>query len=82
MRIYKNVEANTKSIIKFLNINNTDRLITTLPKIPTVSLLNTHLFMGSTIILNDYSVIQREFWKLLIKTKATTFEEFHILLNY
>lgn len=72
---YKNVEANTKSIIKFLNINNTDRLITTLPPDYTYgfSLLNTHLFMGSTIILNDYSVIQREFWKLLIKTKATTF---------
>ncbi len=72
---YKNVEANTKSIIKFLNINNKDRLITTLPPDYTYgfSLLNTHLCKGSTIVINDYSVIQREFWELLNKTKATTF---------
>jgi len=72
---YKNVEANTKSIVKFLKINNTDRLITTLPPDYTYgfSLLNTHLFKGSSIILNDYSIIQREFWDLLTKTKATTF---------
>ncbi len=72
---YQNVKANTKSIVNFLNINKNDKLITTLPPDYTYgfSLLNTHLFKESTIIINDYSVLQREFWELLNKTKATTF---------
>ena len=72
---YKNLEYNTKSIVKFLKINSDDKLITTLPPDYTYgfSLLNTHLFKGSSIVLNNYSIIQREFWELLKKTKATTF---------
>ncbi len=72
---YKNIENNTKSITNFLKITSQDKLITTLPPDYTYgfSLLNTHLFKGSTIILNDYSIVQRQFWELLKKTKATTF---------
>ena len=72
---YKNIESNTKSIVKFLSIKSSDKLITTLPPDYTYgfSQINTHLYKSSTIILNDYSIIQRDFWELLCKTQATTF---------
>ena len=72
---YNNIEENSKAIIKFLKIKPSDRLITTLPVDYTYgfSQINTHLIQNSNIIINNFSLIQKEFWNLLIKSKATTF---------
>ena len=63
---YKNYENNSKDIIKSLNINSSSTVITTLPISYTygLSVINTHLLSGAKIILNEKSIISREFWKL------------------
>ena len=50
-------------------------MITTLPVDYTYgfSQLNTHLIQNASIIINRYSLLQKEFWNLLQKSKATTF---------
>ena len=72
---YENLIANTRSIIKYLNIKNTDRLITTLQPSYSygLSMLNTHLYNGASIVLNNYSIIEKNFWKLLKDNKVKTF---------
>ena len=72
---YENIYHNTRSIIKYLKISHRDRLITTLPVDYTFgfSQINTHLCSNAKIILNNFSVIQKQFWDLLTKSKATTF---------
>ncbi|MDA7713976.1 AMP-binding protein [Candidatus Pelagibacter sp.] len=61
---HKNYISNTKSIIKGLKIKKNYSTITTLPISYTfgLSIINTHLFAGTTIILNENSVLQKDFW--------------------
>ena len=72
---YSNLESNTVSITKFLNIRSNDITITTLPLsyVYGLSILNTHLYRGGKIILNNSSVIQPDFWKKLNLFKVTNF---------
>lgn len=71
----ENLISNTVSICDYLNIKSDSRHITTLPINYTygLSCINTHLYSGAKIILNDYSILQSQFWKLFIKTLPTTF---------
>lgn len=72
---YKNIEANTKSIVKYLNIEETERAITTLPMNYTygISIINTHLMTGACLILTEKGLMQKEFWQQLKENKATSF---------
>ena len=72
---YKNLLSNTKSICEYLKISSDSRAITTLTIHYSLSLsiINTHLYKQGSIILNDHTVIQREFWSMLEKYEATTF---------
>ena len=72
---YQNIDSNTRSIIEYLGIIGSDRAITTLPMHYTygLSIINTHFASGSTILLNDAAVLQKEFWIMFKKYKATTF---------
>ena len=38
-----------------------------------LSIINTHLYNGATIVLNKYSVIEREFWNKVQNYKVTNF---------
>ena len=62
---YQNYKTNTKNIIEALCINKQDSVITTLPISYTfgLSVINTHFYIGGKIILNEYSIIQKEFWE-------------------
>lgn len=70
-----NLRSNCEMIISSLPMKDGDIAITTLPFHYSygLSILNTHLLAGLTIQLNEYSVVQREFWKLLYNSKSTTF---------
>ena len=70
-----NLLSNTKSIINSLKINKNDRTITTMPLSYSygLSIFNTHLYCGSSIVINQYSVLERNFWKLLDKYKVNNF---------
>lgn len=72
---YKNIQSNITSIIECLDINTTERAITTLPMNYTygLSIINTHLYAGASFILTEKAVTQKEFWLQLKKHEATSF---------
>ena len=72
---YKNLMANASSIIDYLEIDETDKPITTLPMNYSygLSIINSHLLKGATLILTDRSIVQKEFWELCRAEQATTF---------
>lgn len=71
----ENIYDNTSKISKALNISFKDRAITTMPPFYSyaLSILNTHLENGASIILNKYSIIDKKFWNLFNKFKPTNF---------
>ena len=70
----KNLYANCKSIVEYLNIKSDHRAITNLPLYYSygLSILNTHLFMGASIVVSDKSVMSKEFWPIFKTNKVTT----------
>lgn len=72
---YKNIQANTRSIVEYLAIGETERAITTLPMNYTygLSIINTHLAAGATLLLTCKTLMQREFWDFFTQQKATSF---------
>lgn len=73
---YKNIESNTKSIIEYLGIDENDRAITVLPMNYTygISIINTHLWTGGSLILTEKGLMQKEFWQQLKNFEATSFD--------
>ncbi len=71
---YQNLQSNSESIAQYLNISNTDKPITTLPMHYTygLSIINSHLSKGSTIVLTNKSLIDRTFWELIKNHEVTT----------
>lgn len=72
---YKNIKANTQSIVEYLKLDSTERPITTLPMNYTygLSIINSHLAVGATILLTEKSIMQREFWNFFTEQGATSF---------
>lgn len=72
---YTNIEENAKSIAAYLELDETERPITTLPMNYTygLSIINSHLLVGATILLTETSYAQRGFWDFFRREKATSF---------
>lgn len=72
---YGNIQANTASIVEYLGIGPGERAITTLPMNYTygLSIVNTHLIAGATLLLTEKSLMQREFWNFFGEHAATSF---------
>lgn len=72
---YGNIRANTDSIVEYLHLDSSERPITTLPMNYTygISIINSHLDVGATILLTDKSIVQREFWNFFETQGATSF---------
>lgn len=72
---YENIKANTASIVEYLKLDSTERPITTLPMNYTygLSIINSHLAVGATILLTEKSIMQREFWNFFTEQRATSF---------
>ncbi|MDR2940974.1 MAG: AMP-binding protein [Treponema sp.] len=72
---YANIRANTESIVKYLEIDATERPITTLPMSYTygLSIINSHLWVGASIILTQKTLMQKEFWQQFKDYGATSF---------
>lgn len=70
----KNVLANAESIAEYLEIDENERPVTTLPSYYSygVSVINSHLIKGATILLKEGTVAQREFWNFMKEYKATS----------
>jgi acyl-CoA synthetase (AMP-forming)/AMP-acid ligase II len=71
----RNIQANAESIAAYLDLTDRDRAITTLPMAYCygLSVINSHLNRGASVVLTDRSVIDPEFWELLRRTRATSF---------
>lgn len=72
---YFNVMTNAKQIAEYLELDETERPITTLPMNYTYgcSIINSHLLVGATILLTDKTLMDRGFWSFLKEQKATSF---------
>ena len=70
----RNIIANAESIAEYLRIDNNERPITMLPMYYSygLSIINSHLLKGATILLTDKSYAQREFWNFLRENEATS----------
>ena len=62
---YENLYSNTFAIIDYLKIKRYFNYYIATKLFLWSSLLNSHLQVGSTIIFNDYSFIDKKFWNLL-----------------
>lgn len=71
---YENLQENAKSIASYLELDETERPITMLPMNYTygLSVINSHLLKGATILMTETSYAQRGFWDFFRKEKATS----------
>lgn len=72
---YNNVLDNAKSIVNYLRLDDTERPITTLPMNYTygLSIINSHLLVGATILVTEKTLMQKEFWDFFKSQGATSF---------
>lgn len=72
---YGNVLSNARSIVQYLELNETERPITTLPMNYTygLSIINSHLLVGATLLLTEKGLMQKEFWRFFKEAEATSF---------
>ncbi len=72
---YENILDNAQSIAEYLKLDSSERPITTLPMnyVYGLSIINSHLLVGATILLTDKGLMQKEFWKFFKEAEATSF---------
>ena len=70
----RNIIANAESIAEYLHIDADERPVTMLPMYYSygLSIINSHLLKGATILLTDKTYAQREFWNFLKENEATS----------
>lgn len=72
---YQNVLSNARVIVEYLELNQTERPITTLPMNYTygLSIINSHLLVGAEILFTEKGLMQKEFWDFFKEWGATSF---------
>ncbi|MCM1364448.1 MAG: AMP-binding protein [Faecalibacterium sp.] len=72
---YKNIQSNAEAISTYLELDENERAITTLPMNYTygLSIINSHICSGASIIMTKATVISKPFWDLLKVHEATSF---------
>ena len=72
---YENIFSNAESIAEYLSLTTEERPITTLPMYYSygLSVINSHIIKGATLLLTNYSVLQIEFWSFFKTNKASSF---------
>lgn len=70
----RNIMANAESIAEYLGIDEAERPVTVLPSYYSygVSVINSHLIKGATILLTEGTIAQREFWNFMKENQATS----------
>lgn len=70
----QNILSNAEAIAEYLHIDEHERAITMLPMYYSygLSIINSHLIKGATILLTDKTYAQREFWTFLKEQQATS----------
>ena len=70
----RNLESNADAIIEYLGINMGERAISTLPMHYSfgLSVINSHLRAGASIVLTDRSLMDSELWRLIRRHGVTS----------
>lgn len=71
---YTNLISNAVAIANYLKIKQSDRPITTLPMNYSygLSVINSHLHSGATIVLTKSSIVEKNFWDVFRMYEVTT----------
>jgi len=71
---YKNIFSNAEAIAEYLEIDQYEKPITSLPMNYTygLSIINSHLLKGAAILLTNKTLMQREFWSFFMEEGATS----------
>jgi long-chain acyl-CoA synthetase len=71
---FNNIISNAESIAEYLSIDKNERPITSMPMYYSfgLSIINSHLIKGATILLTNNSLIEKEFWAFLKSYGATS----------
>lgn len=71
---YENIDSNAGGIAEYLSITVNERPITVLPMNYSfgLSIINSHLLKGATVLLTERSLMEKEFWSFLKNEKATS----------
>ena len=71
----RNLAANAESIAQYLQLTPQERPITSLPMSYSygLSVINSHLQVGATIVFTEDGVLQREFWDAVDQHHCTSF---------
>ncbi len=71
---YQNILENARSIVEYLELDETERAITMLPMNYTygLSVINSHLLAGAVMLMTEVSYAQRGFWDFFQKEHATS----------
>ena len=75
MLSYVNIQKNIQEIARYLKLNKSSRSITTMHPSYSygLSIINSHLFVGGSIVLSDKSITQKQFWDLFNNHKVNNF---------
>jgi long-chain acyl-CoA synthetase len=70
----ENLRSNAQAIVQYLGISSDERAITSLPFNYSygLSVINTHLVVGASLVLTDASLIDASFWQLINSAKVTS----------
>ncbi len=70
-----NVLDNATAIAEYLELDDTERPITTLPMnyVYGLSIINSHFLVGATLLLTDKGLMQKDFWTFFKEAEATSF---------
>ena len=70
----ENIKSNAESISEYLKIGYDDRAITSLPFNYSygLSVINSHLFSGGSIVLSSSSMMEEKFWKSINEYSVTS----------
>jgi long-chain acyl-CoA synthetase len=71
---YQALDSNAQAIVRYLRLNEEDRAISTLEPSYSfgMSILNSHLAAGASVVLTDQTLLSREFWELAQKSHITS----------
>lgn len=72
---YRNIQSNAEAIAEYLEMDASERGIANLPMSYSygLSILNSHLAVGATVLLTDMSVMEKAFWSFVKEERATSF---------
>ncbi len=71
---YVNIQSNAESIAEYLELDDTERPVSTLPMNYTygLSVINSHMQVGAEILLTDATMMMKAFWDYMKKERATS----------